>query len=114
MSIEARNICKSFGDFRALTEVSVGIQPGMLTALLGPSGGGKSTLLRIVAGLETADTGSVEIEGIDGIEDVSTATQFGADSTAAKDAAAITMALQAGMAVLGINFYDVINRDGPR
>ena len=57
---------------------------------------------------------AVEIEGIDGIEDVSTATQFGADSTAAKDAAAITMALQAGMAVLGINFYDVINRDGPR
>jgi sulfate transport system ATP-binding protein len=34
-------------------------------ALLGPSGGGKSTLLRIIAGLEVADSGSVEIEGID-------------------------------------------------
>jgi sulfate transport system ATP-binding protein len=65
MSIEARNICKSFGDFRALTEVSVSIQPGMLTALLGPSGGGKSTLLRVIAGLELPDSGEVRVDGRD-------------------------------------------------
>ena len=41
------------------------IPTGQLTALLGPSGGGKSTLLRIIAGLEHADAGTVEIEGVD-------------------------------------------------
>ena len=38
---------------------------GSLTALLGPSGGGKSTLLRVIAGLETPDTGTIEIDGED-------------------------------------------------
>ena len=65
MSIEIRNIDKKFGDFVALEDVSVSIPTGQLTALLGPSGGGKSTLLRIVAGLEGADSGSVEIEGVE-------------------------------------------------
>ncbi|MCU1390254.1 MAG: sulfate transporter, ATPase subunit [Ilumatobacteraceae bacterium] len=65
MSIEVRNVNKRFGDFVALDNVSVNIPTGQLTALLGPSGGGKSTLLRIIAGLEFADTGLVEIEGQD-------------------------------------------------
>ncbi len=65
MSIEIVNVGKRFGDFVALDDVSVSIPSGRLTALLGPSGGGKSTLLRIVAGLERADTGKIEIEGVD-------------------------------------------------
>jgi sulfate transport system ATP-binding protein len=65
MSIEVRGVNKKFGDFVALDDVSVSIPTGQLTALLGPSGGGKSTLLRIIAGLEFADTGIVEIEGVD-------------------------------------------------
>ncbi len=65
MSIIVRDVAKSFGDFAALTDVSVEIPTGSLTALLGPSGGGKSTLLRVIAGLESPDTGSVEIEGRD-------------------------------------------------
>jgi sulfate transport system ATP-binding protein len=65
MSIIVRNVSKSFGTFAALTNVSVEIPSGTLTALLGPSGGGKSTLLRIIAGLETPDTGTVEISGTD-------------------------------------------------
>src|SRR5690349_20189187 len=63
MSIEVSGVTKRFGDFVALDDVSVSIPTGELTALLGPSGGGKSTLLRIIAGLETADSGRVEIEG---------------------------------------------------
>lgn len=58
MSIEVRNITKSFGVFHALSDVSVKIETGELVALLGPSGSGKTTLLRIIAGLETPDDGS--------------------------------------------------------
>ena len=65
MSIEVRNVSKRFGDFVALDDVSVSIPTGQLTALLGPSGGGKSTLLRIIAGLENADGGTIEIEGVE-------------------------------------------------
>ena len=65
MSIDVRGITKTYGDFVALENVDVSIPSGQLTALLGPSGGGKSTLLRIIAGLETADSGSVVIEGKD-------------------------------------------------
>jgi sulfate/thiosulfate transport system ATP-binding protein len=63
--IRATNVSKNFGDFAALRDVSVDIPSGALTALLGPSGGGKSTLLRIIAGLETPDSGTIEIEGQD-------------------------------------------------
>jgi sulfate transport system ATP-binding protein len=65
VSIEVAHINKRFGDFVALDDVSVSIPSGQLTALLGPSGGGKSTLLRIIAGLEFADTGTIQIEGLD-------------------------------------------------
>jgi sulfate/thiosulfate transport system ATP-binding protein len=61
MAIEVRNVSKRFGDFVALDDVSVTVADGSLTALLGPSGGGKSTLLRVIAGLETPDTGVVTI-----------------------------------------------------
>ncbi|WOQ15681.1 sulfate ABC transporter ATP-binding protein [Raineyella sp. W15-4] len=65
MSIEIRGVSKNFGDFSALSDIDLTIPTGDLTALLGPSGGGKSTLLRIIAGLEHADTGSVAIAGVD-------------------------------------------------
>jgi sulfate transport system ATP-binding protein len=65
MAICVRNVSKSFGSFVALHDVSVDIPTGSLTALLGPSGGGKSTLLRIIAGLEQPDRGTVEIAGED-------------------------------------------------
>jgi len=65
MSIKIAGVGKRFGDFVALEDIDLDIATGELTALLGPSGGGKSTLLRIIAGLEVADSGSVEIEGVD-------------------------------------------------
>ena len=65
MSIEISGVNKSFGDFVALDNVNVTIPTGQLTALLGPSGGGKSTLLRIIAGLDSADSGTITIEGKD-------------------------------------------------
>ena len=65
MSIQATGIVKRFGDFVALDDVDLSVESGRLTALLGPSGGGKSTLLRIIGGLERADSGSVRIAGED-------------------------------------------------
>ena len=63
MSIHVSGLNKLFGDFVALDDVNVTIPTGQLTALLGPSGGGQSTLLRIIAGLDQADTGTITIEG---------------------------------------------------
>ena len=65
MGIAAAGIRKNFGDFIALDGVDLDVPSGRLTALLGPSGGGKSTLLRIMAGLEYPDSGSVVIDGKD-------------------------------------------------
>jgi len=65
MGIEVRAVTKRFGDFTALSDVDLSVPSGELTALLGPSGGGKSTLLRIIGGLEDQDAGSIEIDGVD-------------------------------------------------
>jgi sulfate transport system ATP-binding protein len=63
MSIRVEGVSRNFGGLKAVDDVSFTVNPGELVALLGPSGGGKSTLLRIIAGLETADAGSVWLDG---------------------------------------------------
>jgi sulfate transport system ATP-binding protein len=64
MTIEVRHVDKSFGGTPVLRDVSIDVTAGSLTALLGPSGGGKSTLLRVIAGLEQPDSGTVLINGV--------------------------------------------------
>src|SRR6476620_2472256 len=63
MAIAVEKVTKRFGDFVALDDVSLSVPDGSLTALLGPSGGGKSTLLRVIAGLEVPDGGAVLFSG---------------------------------------------------
>ena len=59
MTIRVEHLTKYFGTLAAVQDVSFVVPEGDLVALLGPSGGGKSTLLRLIAGLDTADSGSV-------------------------------------------------------
>jgi sulfate transport system ATP-binding protein len=68
MSIAVEGVSKRFGDYVALQDVSFEVPTGGLTALLGPSGGGKSTLLRLIAGLERPDEGTIRISGEEATE----------------------------------------------
>lgn len=63
--ITAKNIHKSFAGRKILDGVDMTIEPGKITCLIGPSGGGKTTLLRTLGLLEPADSGQMNIEGVD-------------------------------------------------
>lgn len=64
-SIVATGVTKDFGAHRALDEVSFAIRPRCVTALLGPNGSGKTTMLRIALGLEKANKGEITILGVE-------------------------------------------------
>jgi osmoprotectant transport system ATP-binding protein len=61
--IDVRDVSKAFGPNRVLDRVTVSVPTGRTTVLLGPSGGGKSTLLRVMNGLVLPDAGEVRFEG---------------------------------------------------
>ena len=63
MRLEFRSIRKSFGENQALRGVSLSLPEVHSLAIIGPSGGGKTTLLRIIAGLEVPESGSLAIDG---------------------------------------------------
>lgn len=55
---------KSFGDVEVLKDISISVKKGEVVAIIGPSGGGKSTLLRCATMLETLDAGELNIGGV--------------------------------------------------
>ena len=63
MSIELKNVSKKFGDVTAVDNVNFSVKEGELVALLGPSGGGKTTVLRMISGLELPGEGDIFIRG---------------------------------------------------
>lgn len=61
--LELRNISKGFGNKKILSNFNVTIREKEILAIVGPSGGGKTTLLRMLAGLETIDSGEIYYNG---------------------------------------------------
>jgi spermidine/putrescine transport system ATP-binding protein len=60
-----KEITKSFGEFKVLHNIGLGIKKGEFFSLLGPSGCGKTTLLRIIAGFESPDEGTLRFDDMD-------------------------------------------------
>ncbi|MEO6826952.1 MAG: sugar ABC transporter ATP-binding protein [Microbacteriaceae bacterium] len=63
LRLEMRGIVKSFGGVRAIRHADIAVSPGSVHALVGENGAGKSTLIKIIAGAERADSGSIEFDG---------------------------------------------------
>lgn len=63
--IQLQNITKSFGTLQVLKGIDLQIDKGEVVSIVGPSGAGKTTLLQIMGTLDTPDTGSVLLDGID-------------------------------------------------
>lgn len=63
--LEIKDIYKSFDDLQVLNGISLDVDEGEVVAVIGPSGGGKSTLLRCATTLEKIDKGSIKIDGLE-------------------------------------------------
>ncbi|HFH7775560.1 TPA: amino acid ABC transporter ATP-binding protein [Streptococcus agalactiae] len=61
--ISYKNVNKYYGDYHALRQINLEIEPGQVVVLLGPSGSGKSTLIRTMNALESIDDGSLVVNG---------------------------------------------------
>jgi len=63
--VSLKNLCKSFGSQVALDNVTMTVPDGSFVVLLGPTGAGKTTTLRLISGLDRPDSGQILIDGVD-------------------------------------------------
>jgi len=61
--IEAKNLTKSYGDTKAVSDLTFTVKPGIVTGFLGPNGSGKSTTMRLILGLDAPTEGDVTVNG---------------------------------------------------
>jgi len=62
--VQCTNVCKSYGSFVALKNINLNVRKGDVVCIVGPSGGGKSTFLRTINGLEEINSGTIVFDGI--------------------------------------------------
>ncbi len=63
--VEIAGVTKAFGETRVLNGIDLSVQRGQVVSIIGPSGGGKTTLLRCINLLETYDAGSIQVDGVE-------------------------------------------------
>ena len=61
--IKIKNVTKTFGDVKAVDQITLTIQNGLVFGMLGTNGAGKSTLLRMMAGVLKPDSGQIYVDG---------------------------------------------------
>ncbi|WP_062381688.1 ABC transporter ATP-binding protein [Demequina pelophila] len=64
-AVQARDVARAFGDVQAVAAASLEVRRGTVTALIGPNGCGKTTLMLMLAGLLRPDSGEIRVEGAD-------------------------------------------------
>ena len=62
--LKLENVTKTFGEFKALDDLSMNIPKGAVYGLVGPNGAGKTTAIRLITGVYRPDSGSITMEGI--------------------------------------------------
>ena len=65
LAIDVHDLSKRFGTLQAVNHVSIQIEQGHITGFRGPNGSGKTTTLRMLCGLLTPDSGSVQVLGLE-------------------------------------------------
>jgi len=93
-SVQVEGLSKSFGTHEVLRNVSLNVAPGEIFVLMGPSGSGKSVLLKHIVGLETPSAGRVTVDGLD------------AADPATRRAVHMALVFQAGALFNSLSVYD--------
>ncbi|WP_060478396.1 MULTISPECIES: ABC transporter ATP-binding protein [Pseudomonas] len=65
LAVQFTQVCRTFGEVKAVDQVSIDIEDGEFFSMLGPSGSGKTTCLRLIAGFEQPNSGSIRIHGVE-------------------------------------------------
>lgn len=92
--INAQNIWKKFNNLEVLKGIDLQVDEGEVVAVIGPSGGGKSTLLRCLNKLETIDRGSITIDGEELCKEVPAGTEYVSKADARRIACKMGMVFQ--------------------
>ena len=94
VGVEVSGLSKKYGNQTVLRDVSLSIVPGEIFVIMGPSGSGKSVLLRQIAGLDTPTAGTVRINGLDPM------------NPETRDRFALALVFQAGALFNSLSVYD--------
>jgi phospholipid/cholesterol/gamma-HCH transport system ATP-binding protein len=94
VGVEVTGLSKGFGPQTVLTDINLSIRPGEIFTIMGPSGSGKSVLLRQIAGLDLPTAGAVRINGLDPAR------------PATRDQLALALVFQAGALFNSLTVFD--------